>query len=109
MAYYTYVIVFEDSFFYIGVRKCPKGYTPFSDLYTGSPITHKGKWTTTPFKKRVLSVHEAQEEAALKEMELLNHVKWNSNPRCLNENNGGSVSERMCSKAGKKRRENHPR
>jgi hypothetical protein len=101
MVCYTYVIVFEDSFFYIGVRKCPKNLTPFTDLYSGSPVTHKEKWVNTTFKKKVISIHGTWKEASFKEIELLNHVKWNSNPRCLNENNGGCFSEETCSKAGK--------
>jgi hypothetical protein len=101
---YCYIILFEDRDFYIGVRKCPKGSTPFSDSYSGSPRTHKRKWGEVSWRKRILTIFDSFDEARAHESILLNHVKWATNPRCLNENNCGAFSTEAGAKGAETRK-----
>ncbi len=86
--YYTYKILFEDGFYYYGVRKTDLN--PEEDPYTGSPVTFAEKWKTTSFTKKVIQTFETWEEASEAEIKLIRDV-FRKDPLCLNRNCGGSL------------------
>lgn len=92
MTFYTYVIHFEDLFYYIGKRKCPEKYNPWNDPYKGSPKTHKNKWNTTNFVKVVIECFDNDKDVSQAEADLLEQLDWKNDPYCLNECCGGKFS-----------------
>lgn len=92
MIFYTYVIHFEDLFYYVGKRKCPEKYNPWNDPYTGSPKTHKNKWNTTKFVKVVIECFDNDKDVSNAETNLLEQLDWRNDPYCLNECCGGKFS-----------------
>jgi hypothetical protein len=85
--YYTYKILFQDGFYYYGVRKTDLN--PEEDPYTGSPVTFAEKWKTTPFTKELIQVFESWEQASEAEVKLIREV-FKKDPFCLNRNCAGS-------------------
>lgn len=85
--YYTYKILFQDGFYYYGVRKT--NLNPEEDPYTGSPITFAEKWKTTPFTKEVIQIFASWEEASEAEVKLI-RAAFKTDPFCLNRNCAGS-------------------
>lgn len=98
--YYTYKILFQDGFYYYGIRKTDLN--PEEDPYTGSPVTFAEKWETTPFTKEVLQIFEKWEEACEAEVSLIRPV-FNTDPFCLNRNCQGSIHPDLCSLGGTKK------
>jgi hypothetical protein len=90
--FYLYVIHFKDFFYYVGKRKCPSGYNPWNDLYTGSPKTNENKWKTTKFTKVVIECFDNDKDVSLAETNLLLELDWENDPYCLNECCGGKFS-----------------
>ncbi len=97
---YVYRISFEDGSWYWGSRICPAGVLPEDDRYTGSPVTHKAKWTTDPFTKEIIEVFSEHAEASAFECSLI--VEDMGKDLCLNENAAGRFSLEACSIGGKK-------
>jgi hypothetical protein len=95
--YYTYKILFEDGFYYYGVRKTDLN--PEKDPYTGSPVTFAEKWKTTPFTKEVLQTFESWELACETEVKLIKKV-FKTDPPCLNRNCGGAIHPNSASLGG---------
>jgi hypothetical protein len=92
MTFYLYVIHFDDFFYYVGKRKCPAKYNPWNDPYTGSPKTHKNKWSQTKFKKVVLECFDNDKDVSEAEKNILIELDWENDPYCLNECCGGKFS-----------------
>lgn len=98
--FYTYKILFEDGFYYYGVRKT--GLDPYEDSYTGSPVTFAEKWETTSFTKEVIQTFESWEEASEAELKLIRAV-FRKDPLCLNRNCGGSLHPESARLGGKRK------
>lgn len=92
--YYTYKILFSTGHYYIGRRKCPKGCTPETDSYMGSPITHAEYWKKEKPKKIILNIFDNKNDYSIDEDKQLGN-KWKSDIFCLNASpaNGYSTSE----------------
>ena len=87
MFYYTYCIDFIDGFYYYGCRKSKV--KPDEDDYVGSPRTHKGKWSTTRFTKRILAHFDSIAKAREHESELIGEC-YKEDEWCLNCHNAES-------------------
>lgn len=92
MLFYLYVIHFNDFYYYVGKRKCPIGYNPWSDPYSGSPKTNKNKWKITKFTKVVIECFDNDKDVSKAETNLLLELDWENDPYCLNECCGGKFS-----------------
>jgi hypothetical protein len=99
--FYTYKILFEDGFYYYGVRKT--NLNPDEDPYTGSPVTFAEKWKTTPFTKEVLQIFDSWEKASEAELTLIREV-FKKDPLCLNRNCGGFIHPESASLGGTKKK-----
>lgn len=89
MKFYTYIIQFIDSFYYYGSRVSK--INPEEDVYWGSPYTHKDKWLTTMYSKRILCVYDTFEEMFQAEMDLIKSA-YKIDPFCLNQNCNGAIN-----------------
>lgn len=92
LMFYLYVIHFEDFYYYVGKRKCPDKYSPWTDPYMGSPKTNKNKWKTTNHIKCVIECFDNDVDVSLAETNLLLELDWEKDPYCLNECCGGKFS-----------------
>jgi len=87
--FYTYKIQFVDGYYYYGSRQSKVD--PKSDIYWGSPKTHKEKWNTTHYEKTILNVFECGEEMLREETELIGD-KYKTDEFCLNQHNNDNFS-----------------
>ena len=88
---YLYKVTFEEiPDFYWGVHKERK----FNDGYLGSPVTHRWKWEFYTPHLQILQLFDYSDEGwkLSKEIERKIIALFLNNPRCLNENCGGSIS-----------------
>tara|TARA_R110000868_G_scaffold159469_1_gene388306 strand:+ start:134 stop:1006 length:873 start_codon:yes stop_codon:yes gene_type:complete len=92
MLFYLYVIHFNDFYYYVGKRKCPIGYNPWNDPYSGSPKTNKNKWKIIKFTKVVIECFDNDKDVSKAETNLLLELDWENDPYCLNECCGGKFS-----------------
>jgi len=88
-SYYTYKITFVDGCYYYGKRACNA--TPVEDIYWGSPITNKEKWTTMMFCKEIIAVYDSYDECSRAEIKLILPV-YKADPLCLNVGCGRGVN-----------------
>ena len=86
---YTYKITFPNQgWWYWGWHKEKK----LGEDYFGSPKTHKDKWDWFEFEKQILEFFDDKVEAQKVEKRLIRPDL--NNPMCLNESNGGEISNR---------------
>jgi hypothetical protein len=86
---YTYKITFpHQGWWYWGWHKEKK----FGEDYSGSPKTHRQKWEDFDWEIQILEFFECKIEAQKVEKRLIGPDL--NNPMCLNESNGGEVSDR---------------
>ncbi len=98
---YTYKITFEEvPHYYYGYHKEKK----YDEEYYGSPVTHKWMWDFYTPQKQVLELFDFNDEGYKKAREVENKLirpVYNTDPYCLNEHCGGSLSIDSCRKGGK--------
>ncbi len=98
---YTYKITFIDApYYYYGVHKEKR----FNEYYMGSPKTHKWCWELYEPEKQILEFFEFSDEGYTKAQEIEKQLIkpfFNTDKWCLNENVGGVLSKKICSKGGK--------
>jgi hypothetical protein len=94
---YTYKITFEEvPYYYYGMHE----EKVYDEEYWGSPQTHKWMWDFYTPKKQILETFSTRTDAGEVERRLIKPV-YNTDKWCLNENCGGVISLKTCSKAGK--------
>jgi hypothetical protein len=90
--FYTYKILFEDGYYYLGRRLCPDGMTPEEDDYYGSPVTNCEYWNRgISFKKMILETNLTKKEAEIKEDMLIGDL-FKTDPLCLNASPANNFS-----------------
>jgi len=98
---YTYKITFIDTpYYYYGVHKEKR----FNEYYMGTPVTHKWCWEFYEPEKQILEFFEFSGEGWVKAQEIEKQLIkpfFNTDKWCLNENVGGILSKKICSKGGK--------
>lgn len=98
---YTYKITFIDTpYYYYGVHKEKR----FNEYYMGSPKTHKWCWELYEPEKQILEFFEFSDGGYTKAQEIEKQLIkpfFNTDKWCLNENVGGILSKKICSKGGK--------
>lgn len=95
--HYIYKITFaETPHVYYGIRSHED---PYTDSYTGSPVTHRSYWKMYTPIKTILWIYLTRKEAEKVELELIRQ-NW-QHKYCLNEHYGGNFSEEASSRGGK--------
>lgn len=88
MTHYVYKTIFEDGYYYIGVRKLPAGFTPETDPYLGSGKALRTKLKRHLPKKQVVAEKLSKEAAYELEKQLVTYDTLRD-PWCLNLVLGG--------------------
>jgi hypothetical protein len=90
--YYVYKITFVDGCYYYGKRAC--NVTPEEDIYWGSPVTYKDKWTAMKFRKEIIAVYGSYDGCSKAEIEFILPI-YKTYPLCLNVGCGRGVNHTL--------------